>query len=398
MFIKQPKSNSIKGLTISWARINIDDGSPPIFKFKPGHLKEKFEEENGFTYPKPIILKETLELKHIYSLKLDQLYDTRAILILDKDLTIEATKRGFDVGSKNMYTSEWCKFFDLKHVSLKIVNDYKYNFDQDLEEDYLYAWFKAGGYHGESWLGVGLVVCQLFLCMKTRELGLLWVERETNVMDEEVLKNWFIEIKNDFEQSDINFNDAVVKYMKTAQDFCDKVELSAKDKTVHYYEDPAMELFWIKRGDIRAARNMISTNHHPKSNKQLLDTLDDKMVEKAIVKQVVNDIINMEALMVNYHLIDPFWTKGLPPVSYDLFCRWNGASRANDETEKTILEKLAGGKLKERLLEEPKTIPTTNKNHKLISDYINLRLDQEMNLFLKETKANPGRHSKDQEQ
>lgn len=374
--------NSIHGITVRWNDVCILDKKIHQIKFKKDYLKELFEKEYGYKYPTPIILKERLKLNQLCSHSLVKLYNLQTVIALMRDLTIEATKRNIDVSSKAVYDVLWWEFFNKKHVTFKLLNSYKYNLDRDIEEDCLYSWFEAGGYHGESRIKVGLVISNLLVCLKDKEIALVCWERETDVMNKDVLKEWFGEIIDDFNKSYLDMNDAILKYMKKAQDICDEVECRAKDKSILLYQDPIWETFWIERGDIRTAKNLILENRHPGSHKDLLATLDDTVIENAIIKNVIYHILNMDKIMKDWKKYSGPQRK-LTPISYMLVVRWWEAHRANDENEKKILFELAKGKMQTRLQEALKNINPENKDYKLITDYISYQLELDMNLFLK---------------
>ena len=370
---------NFRGIGATWYSVGIISKNLFNHKFEPGYLKKSFESEHGFIYPTPTILKGKLKFD-VYVEALKHLYNPQVIVALMKDIAVEATKRNIDVTNKSAYDAKWEEFFGKKHMEVKIINSFKYDLDRDIEEDYLYSWSRAGGYHGESRICVGLVLCNLLVCFKTRDISLVWWERETQVMQSETLQKWFEEIILDFNQSCLDMNEAILKYMKKAQDFCDKAEEAAKDKSVHLYQNPNMETFWIGRGDIRKAKKLIEQNKHPASHKELLPTLNSKAVEKAIVENVIDYIVNMDKIMVNWHL-SPGPANKLTPISQLLLIRLEQAMRADDKEEQRILIKMAEGDIRMRLQEKLSELKSDSQDYLLINDYINQQLDKDMKIF-----------------
>ncbi len=384
------KLSGLEGFEVTWADMRIIDTHLYSFRFEPGHLKETIEKEHGFVYPTPIILKGKLSLANLYTNNFTELYDVHQLLALTRDLAIEATHRGIDVSTKAVFDVDWDTFSTRKHVTCKVVKHFKYDLDLDIEEDYLYSWHRAGGYHGESWQNVGLVLSKLFICMQTSDIVLMWWERETSVMNRVALQEWFQQIMDAFNNSVLHFNEAILGYMKKAQDLADVVETNASDRTNHFYQNPVWETFWIEQGEIRTAKKVISCNKHPKSNKHLLATLDDNVNEEAVIKHILTDVLRMDQIMVNWPLVkeNSNLAEQLTPISYWLICRWWMAEREQDEPERQILLKLAQGKLLEKLASTIEQLPST-QDRKRLSNYIEHELNKDMDLFLKFRNADP---------
>lgn len=369
------------GFKTDWSGIRIIDEDQIEFRFEPGRLKKDFE-LHGYIYPSPLVLKRKLELGEAQSLSLREVYKPGALLTLTRNLAIEATKRGVDISTEHVFDEAYQEFHRKKHVTLTLLSSYKYDLDRDLEEDYLYTWLEVGGYHGESKVRVGLVLSHLLVCLATKEITLVWWERETSVMGQEQLEKWFQEIVAEFNQTYHDMNEAILNYMKKAQDICDQVEREVKDLTIHLYQEPGMETFWIERGDIRTARKLIAANRNPNSHKDLLPTLDAQAVEDAIVKQVIWHITNAEQIMANQRFMGPVGK--LTPVSGLLVIRWGRSEfEGNDQEEQQILLNLANGHLRERLREALQQMDPASKDYQSVADYLGRQLDSDMDSFLK---------------